>query len=162
MVLGLIYLVSLILKIKGYRLFIKYGLIAVFVIFMWMSVGVFANKTLNGAYQGILRVNPYQYELAKWLRTSDIPEDAEIYHMGAISLAKTRWIWMIGHRFLASSDGEPIDKYNITHVVMDYSDFALIGDQSTVNKLQEWEKQNLANKSLIYNKDYIKVYEFED
>ncbi len=166
MILGLIYTVSLIPKLmptlRRYKSLLKYGLIIIFVIFMFMSAGVAANRSLKGAYSGILRINPYQYELAQWLRQGNVPEDAAIYHQGSIFLAKTRWIWFIGHRHLISSERHSVDEYNVTHVIMDYSDFALIGDQNTVNNLQEWEKQNLINNTLIYDKDYIRVYEFEN
>ncbi len=161
MVLGLIYLISLIPKIKGYKTAIRYGLMAVFVIFMFMSIGTEANKSLKGAYTGISRINPYQYDLLKWLRQSNVPEDAQMFHMGSISLAKTRWFRMIGQRYATHEDYE--QRINTTtHVIMDYSDFALIGDQNTVNTFQEWEKQNLFNNTLIYDKNYIRVYEFEN
>ncbi len=159
MVLGLIYLVTLIPKIEGYRTYIKYGLITIFVIFMFVSIEGAANKTLKGAYQGVLRINPYQYELALWLR-QNTPEDAAIYHMGTISLAKTRWVWMIGHRHLIPSTKFNIEDFNLTHIVVDYSDFGLIGDQNTVNQIQKFEKQ-IATNPLIYNKNYIKVYGLE-
>lgn len=163
MVLGLLYLISLIPKVKWYKHIVKYGLIAVFVVFMLMSIGVEASKSLKGAYQGILRLNPYQYELTQWLKGSSVPEDANMYHMGSTSVAKTRWLWMRGQRHIRPSVSEDITTsiFNITYVIMDYSDFVFIGDQVTVGKMQEWEKQNLANSSLIYNKNYIRVYEFE-
>lgn len=157
MVLGLLYLVSFIPQIKGYKGVIKYGLMLIFVVFMFVSVGVVASKSLKGAYGGILRINPYQYDLTKWIKENTV-EDAQLYHMGSISLAKTRWLWMTGHRYIAYNEYEERNK---THVIVDYSDLALIGDQNNVNKLQEWEKQNLANNTLLYNKDYIRVYEFE-
>ncbi|MEA2038033.1 MAG: DUF6541 family protein [Nanoarchaeota archaeon] len=160
-VLGLIYLVSLVPKIKQYKVIIKYGLLITLVIIISMSIGTTAKKSLEGAYSGILRVNPHQYELTNWLREGNVQEDADMYHMGAISLAKTRWLWMVGHRHMYSSAYAPIEQYNITHVIMDYSDFALAGHQAGLNQLQAWEQQNLVNNTLIYNKNYIRVYEFE-
>lgn len=162
MVLGLVYLFSLIPKIKRYRSYIRHGLMVLFVVFMFMSVGIGASKSLKDAYQGSSRINPYQYEMVQWLRQSDVPEDAQLYHIGAISLAKTRWLWMIGHRHMRSSERYDMKEYNITHVVVDYSDFALIGHQEGINKLQEWEKQNMANESLIYDRTYVKVYKLEN
>lgn len=157
MVLGILYLLSLVPHIKGLRTPLKYGLMLLFVILMLTSIGAVANKTLKGAYQGVLRINTYQYDLAKW-NQQNLPEDSQIYHMGTISLAKTRWIWMVGHRFMIPSSDFKLEEYNATHVAVDYSDFALAGDQNTLNKLQEWEKQNMANKSLIYNTNLIRVY----
>jgi len=161
MVLGLVYLVSLIPELR-YKRYIKYGLMAVFVVFMFMAVGVEASKSLKEAYGGILRINPYQYELTQWIEKSKtIPQNTEMYHAGEISLAKTRWLWMISHRFMLDSGRYDLGG-NVSYVIVDYSDFALIGDQNTINNLQEWEKQNLANSSLIYDKTYIRVYEFEN
>jgi hypothetical protein len=129
---------------------------------MFISIGTEANSSLKGAYPGISRLNPYQYELTDWLK-NNIPEDENTYHMGSISTSKTRWLWMISNRHLRPSSDEDINSaYNITHVIIDYSDFALIGDQNTLNKIQEWEKQNMANNSLIYDKTYIKVYKVEN
>jgi hypothetical protein len=162
MVLGMIYLISFIPKLRGYKSIIKYGLIIVFTVFMFISIGTEANSSLKGAYPGISRLNPYQYELTDWLK-NNIPEDENTYHMGSISTSKTRWLWMISNRHLRPSSDEDINSaYNITHVIIDYSDFALIGDQNTLNKIQEWEKQNMANNSLIYDKTYIKVYKVEN
>jgi hypothetical protein len=159
-VLGLIYTASTISKVVGYKRIIRYSLIIVLVVSMLISVGVTANTSLKGAYSSVLRVNPYQYELTQWLK-QNTPEDAHIYHMGSISLSKTRWMWMIGNRYMISSERENINDFNITHLVMDYSDFALVGDQNTLNTLQGWEMQNLVNNTLLYNKNNIRVYEFE-
>jgi hypothetical protein len=160
MVLGLIYLVSFVPK--GYRLVVKSFLMILFVVFMFVTVGSTVHTTLGSTYQGVSRVNSHQYDLIQWLRQSNVPENSDIYHMGSISLAKTRWIWMMGHRHMISSNVADIADYNITHVLMDYSDFALIGDQNTVNELQEWEKQNLLNGTVIYDRNYIRVYKLEN
>ena len=160
MVLGLLYLVSLVPNIKGYKQAVKYGAIAVFAALMVASVGVEANNSLKNAYQGISRINPQQYELAQWLKDGGVPEDSAMYHLGAVSLAKTRWLWMVGQRAIRSSDREKMSDFNITHVIVDYSDFALIGRQDAVNQLQDWEMKNTANQTKIYDKDYIKVYKF--
>jgi hypothetical protein len=160
MVLGLIYLVSFVPK--GYRRVVKGFLMILFVVFMFVTVGSTVHTTLGSTYQGVSRVNPHQYDLIQWLRQSNVPENSDIYHMGSISLAKTRWIWMMGHRHMISSSVANINDYNVTHVLMDYSDFVLVGDQNTVNGLQEWEKQNLLNGTVIYDRNYIRVYKLEN
>ena len=161
MVLGLLYLVSLTPKIKEYKYAIKYGLIITFVVLTFMSVGIEANKSLKGAYQGISRLNPPQYELVSWIRQSNIPADSNIFHMGSISQQKSRWMWMMSQRYVMQ--GEEGKRVNITnYIIMDYSDFAFVGSKDMINQLQEWERQNLANNTLIYNKEYIRVYKFEN
>ena len=47
------------------------------------------------------------------------------------------------------------------YIVVDYSDIALLSDRSFVNTWQEFEKANLANHTLLYNKDNIRVYKYE-
>ncbi len=48
---------------------------------------------------------------------------------------------MMSQRFVYEKEiGE-----NVTHIIMDYSDFGLAGDKNMINNLQEWEKQNLIN-----------------
>lgn len=160
-VLGIIYFISLIPVVKGYKSIIKYGVLVVFSILMIFSIGVAANKSLGEAYGGISRVNSYQSELMGWLIESDVPKDAQMYHVGAISPTKTRWMWMAGHRFIATYPQHKMEDYNITHVIIDYSDFALIGNQEAVNQVKQWEIENLVNSSLIYDKDYLKVYKLE-
>jgi len=159
-VMGLLYLISLIPKIKGYRNVIKYGLIVAFMVFIFISIGMAANTSLKGAYTGILRLNPYQYELTQWTK-ENIPEGADMYHVGSISLAKSRWMWMRGHRFMANYPDHSIDDYNISYIVIDYSDFMAVGYQDGLNLVQEWE-QNLVNNTKIYDKELIKVYKIEN
>jgi len=158
MVLGLIYLISLAPKIKGNL--IKYSAITLFAIIMFISIGTGAGKSLDEAYQGIVRLNPSQYELTGWL--TNTPENENLYHMGALSSAKTRWIWMRGQRFIATFPDHKIEDYNISYFIVDYSDLALIGHKEGLAQLQEWEKQNMINNTIVYEKDYIRVYKNED
>lgn len=161
MVLGLIYLLSFMPVVKGYKASIKYGLLIVFAVLMIISIGAEANTALKGAYGGVLRINPYQYELSQWSK-NNIPEDAQMYHMGAISSVKTRWIWMVSHRFIATYPDHKMEDYNISYIIMDYSDFTLAGYQDGINHLQVWEGENMANNTKIYDKNYIRVYQLGD
>jgi hypothetical protein len=159
-VLGLLYLISLIPKINGYKNIIKYGLITSFIVFIFISIGIAANTSLKGAYTGISRLNPHQYEFTRWAM-ENIPEDAEMYHVGSISLAKSRWMWMVSQRFVGNYPDHSLDDYNISYIIIDYSDFAAVGHQDGLNLVQSWE-QNLINNTKLYDKELIKVYEFEN
>ena len=75
MVLGLIYLTSFIPK--AYRQVVKGILLIIFVILMFVTVGSTVHTTLESTYQGVSRVNPYQYELVQWLRQDNVPDDAD-------------------------------------------------------------------------------------
>ena len=46
----------------------------------------------------------------------------------------------------------------VGYALVDYSDWVLLRNENEIKKLEEWEKDNLANATLLYNKDYIKVY----
>ena len=160
MVLGLLYLISLVPVGKNYKKFLKYAFVFCFAFILFFSFGTNSVDLLKDAYGGLGRVNQYQYDLAQWLRGSEVSEDSDIFHMGAVSLAKTRWIYMVGQRYMASSTVQSIDEFNISYVVMDYSDWALMGNVDSIAKLDEWEKSNLANNTLVYTNEYIRVYEF--
>jgi hypothetical protein len=161
MVLGVVFLISIIPGFKQYKKAIRYGAVIVFGLLMFFSFGIQAQKQLAGAYQGLLRVNPYQQEVISWLQVNT-PDDALIYHMGSVSVAKTRWIWMLSHRAMDPSVSTDLDKQNYTHAIVDYSDFGFIGDQNSLDKIQEWEQQNMANNTLLYDKDYIRVFKLEN
>jgi len=157
MVLGILYLPSMIQALKQYKHQIKRLALVLFVILMFVSIGINANTSLKGAYLGISRVNPAQYELTKWLKLNT-PEDSDMYHIGSISQQKTRWIRTISQRYTVENR---YDERNKTHVIVDYSDFMLIKDQNNINKIQKWEEQHMINSTLIYDKNFIKVYKLE-
>ncbi|MBD3164424.1 hypothetical protein GF323_04440 [Candidatus Woesearchaeota archaeon] len=160
MALGLIYTFSLIPK--HYRKAIKPLLLLVFAVLMFFSVGLPAYNSLKDAYSGIARINPIQYGFSKWLRESTIEETDNLYHMGSISLARTRWLWMIGHRHMIDSTRYSLDEINSTHIIIDYSDLTMLQNKEALLQLQEFEERNLHNNTLVYSTKYIRVYELEN
>ncbi len=164
MVLGLLYaytfFVKLVPALRRYKSLIRYVLVVAFMIVVFISIGAGARDSLEGAYKSIIaRANPSQHALSTWLRGSEVPDDADMFHMGALSLAKTRSIYMMGHRYMGTSAGGSLDEKNFTYIVMDYSDLLLIGNRDGLNQLQSFE-MSLANNTLLYNKDNIRVYEY--
>jgi len=162
MVLGLLYFLSYAKYFKQYKSYIKYGVIALFVALIVFSNGRMAYSQLKGAYAGVTRVTPYQNELSEWIN-DNLPRDADVYSFGALTQAKSRWVWMLSHtyvQYIRSFSEEGIGNY--THVVLDYSDRIAIGDKNTVDVMQAWEKENLADSTLLYDKDYIRVYKLEN
>jgi len=151
MALGVIFIVSFIPVFKQY---VKYIAVVAFAVLLFFSFGKGAIAFLSSAYSGVERINPSQYDLAGWMREQ--PNTDIFYHIGSLSLAKTRWIWMIGQHY---AEYDP-SKANFTHVIVDYSDMAAIGNGNAVAGLQEWEKQN-ANLTSVFTNQYIKVYKLE-
>ena len=75
--------------------------------------------------------------------------------MGSLSLAKTRWLWMVGHRYLIERES---DITNVSFMIIDYSDLSQMGNQQPVNQLKNFEDENFANRTAIYQNPFIKVY----
>jgi hypothetical protein len=70
-------------------------------------------------------------------------------------------MWMVSQRFVGNYPDHSLDDYNISYIIIDYSDFAAVGHQDGLNLVQSWE-QNLINNTKLYDKELIKVYEFEN
>ncbi len=49
----------------------------------------------------------------------------------------------------------------IEHIIFDYSDFVAMGDGQRITALQQKEQQVSLNATLVYDKNYIRVYEFD-
>ncbi len=161
-VIGLWYLLSYSKYFKQYQSYIKYGLIVVFAALIVFSNGNAAYLQLKGAYSGVLRMTPYQADASAWVK-ENLPRDSNVYSFGALTQAKSRWMWMISDTYLQyirSFSEESLDNY--THVLLDYSDRVIINDQDTTGSMQSWEQENLAGDTLLYDKGYIKVYKLEN
>jgi len=160
-VVGLFSIVSFIKLKKEYRTYIKYGLVILFIIFAFSVNGKTAYNSLKNAYGGILRLTPYQYEVSEWME-QNLPENANVYETGTVIYTKKKWIRAISVRHLLW-DFEGIQpKKNATvgtHLLVDYSDLVLINDMANIEALQKWENENVKGQKLVYDKDYIKVYE---
>ena len=156
LVLGILYLAVLIPK--KYKSLFRVGSLLLVTILMLSTIGIQSSTVLKNSYLGIQRINPYQYEFSQWMK-ENIDENSELKHYGSISLAKSRWIWMTGHRFLYPSSNT---EFNITHIVVDSSDFAIAGDRNSVAQLNQLSNILEANNTLIYSNDFVKVFEIEN
>ncbi|MBI2139368.1 glycosyltransferase family 39 protein [Candidatus Woesearchaeota archaeon] len=162
-VLGIWFLLNSI-PVKGrLKAILKYGLLSLFAVFLALAVAPPAFTALSSSYQGVNRLNPSQYEIAQWLKSGEgmamLPETSRIYHLGSVSLAKSRWLSMAGHHeFLFEPNKSPKDA-NASHVAVDTSDFALAGRQDLVQQLEALERQSFANQTSLYNKNGIRVYQ---
>ncbi|MBR9699244.1 hypothetical protein GOV09_02215 [Candidatus Woesearchaeota archaeon] len=155
MSIGLLYALSFLPALGKWRGHLQNGAIIVFAVLLLSATGPSAQGFLEGAYQGVGRINGHQSEYTEWLRSSDLEEDASFVHVGSLSLAKTRWLWMIGHRYhypsTIQAEAPPI------YTVIDLSDFALIRDQQSIAALQNLEL-TFSNKTAVYESEFIRVY----
>jgi len=175
-VIGVLSLPSLINIKKIYKSYLKYGLAALVVILTLIYNFPAANSTLNGAYDSpLIRINPAQVEVSEWLR-DNIDENANVSVAGppAQIMQKVWWMASYSHRTSQYFEGfltwgtfeenrDEIVKYHILndYMVMDYSDIALLGDRSLVERWQQFESEALANHTLLYNRNNIRVYKYE-
>lgn len=139
---------------------IKYILIILFFIFIFLYNYKPAYNQLKDAYKGIIRVTPYQYQAALWIK-DNLPENSNILAMGTIMTQKTRWLRYISQHYMYD-EGDIIP----THIMLDYSDLVLLqNDQRFKEKLDElkkYEQDNLQNKTLLYDINNIRVYSLEN
>ncbi len=159
-VLGLLYLPSLI-PIKKYRPYIKYALVLLFFLFAIFVNGKFAYSALNGAYGGVGRMNTEQYQAAEWMK-ENLPEGTNVTDVGVISLKRAYWIQGVSFRiqtpFAPKTENFPTRDEMEQYVLMDYSDLIRMGRKDIAEQILSWERLNLANDTLLYDRNNLRVY----
>lgn len=144
-------------KYESFKKYLKYGLIALFLILAVSVNGASAYNVLNGMQYSIGRINPAQYEAAEWVM-ANLEENADIYDIGTLGYqnfaAKIKWLGVLSQRHFIINDFE----INSTdYVFLDYSDALLLGNKAYISSLQNFEN-NFQNMTPIYNKNHIRVY----
>ena len=136
-----------------------------------------AYVTLSNAYNSpFLRINSAQVDASEWLQ-SNIDENANVSVIGPPEqiMQKIWWMASYSHRtsfffegfiLWPSGKNESVEetvKYHLLndYVMFDYTDIGLLSDRSFVDKWLAFEKQNLGNHTLLYNKDNIRAYKYE-
>lgn len=173
-VIGLVNLISLIKLPNQKKKYIKYALVVLFLISVTLIQGKQAYSTLNNAYQGILRITPYQYEYAEWI-DKNLPKDALVHTIGPITYPKMRFIHVLSHRFLIDQsryssfhNHSLVKEKNLTvdYLLIDYSDLIQLQNQERFRKYLnytiEWEKSLQPNLTLIYEGKYHRIYKIKD
>lgn len=144
---------------KKFSTIIKYAFILIFIVLVIMLNGKPAYSQLKDAYQGPMRLTQPQYEAALWMKDNlDIYADIEDF--GTLNLAKKRWIQYVSQRHINHINN--FDE-NITsdYVLLDYSDPYILKDYSGFpQQIEDMKKleANLTGASLVYDKNYIRVY----
>ncbi len=154
---GLISLSS-VFRQEALKKYLKFGLIALFLILAVSINGKSAYDTLAGQQYSIGRINPWEMEAAEWIR-SNLPENADIYGVGPAGYqyfgAKIKWLGVLSQRHFIVN----LNNLNMSDFVfIDYTDALLLQSQDYVNTLQNFER-NFKNATPIYNKNNIRVHQ---
>ena len=173
-ILGALFIVSFI-KAKQISQFLKYGMALLVVILTFSYSMPQAYSTLNSAYDYPLkRLNKAQVDVSEWLKanTND-QQNVSIIGPPPELMEKVWWMASVSQRVSNFFEGfltwgryknkPEIARSHLLNdlIVMDYSDIGLISDRSYVDKWQQFERQNLVNHTLLYNKGNIGVYKYE-
>ncbi|MBW2976433.1 glycosyltransferase family 39 protein [Candidatus Woesearchaeota archaeon] len=175
-VLGVFSIASFIKIPKLYNSFLKYGAAALIVVLTLIYNMPQAYSTLDQAYDSpIIRLTPAQVEVSEWLK-DNIDENQNVSVIGQPSqiMQKVWWMASFSHRVSNFFEGfltwrywednrEVIVRDHILNdvIVMDYTDLLAIGNKELLDQWSSFEKQNLANHTLLYDRENIRVYKYE-
>jgi hypothetical protein len=163
------------------RSVLNIALLAVFVLVFVFAIAKPQYSSLQHQYEGISRITPVQIEAAKWIN-KNLPEDAVVYNYGTLTYGKKRFMLAFSHRYIDNFHGEIVngsivnpehwsflEDYNTSYYFMfDYSDLAVLAAvpqysqsaQQQIQRMQAFELQQFSNKTPVYDKNQVRVYEF--
>lgn len=174
---GAVYLGSFIKLPTNYNKYLKYGLAAVFVYFIFSinltNASKFLNKNVynpNTADGFFVTLSKEQYEAAEWI-LRNVPSDYNISVLGiphqqnflGATAKKIRWSAAVSQHvtrfyYLAEDKEEHLKYY---YIMLDYTMLAPLNDKETFDDMQLFEKTTLTNYTLVSDKDSIRVYKLE-
>ena len=176
---GAIYLSSFIKLPLNFNRYLKYALVVVFIFFTLtvnmtsssklMSKEVYNPNTQSGFFTTL---SSEQYQLGQWI-LENVPESINLSVMGIphqeqlleATAKKIRWLAAVSqhvNRFhFLREDQEEILKSKDWYIVMDYTMLVAINDRETFENMQLIERTALANHSLVYDQNNIKVYKVD-
>lgn len=177
--LGAVYLASFIKLPSNYNRYLKYAIIAVFVYFTFsvnmasastiINKEVYNPKTQSGFFTTL---SPEQYQAAQWI-LDNVPASSNISALGIphqeqllpATAKKIKWFAAASQHVTRfhfwQDDQEGILKSPEWYILIDYTMVGPINDQETFNNMQILERENIANRTLVYNQNNIKVYKLE-
>lgn len=179
--LGIMFILSFIGIRKRYKQYLNYLAAMLFIIFTIVVVGKPTYSLLYNAYGGLGRITPYQYDVAEWI-SENTDEGTDIYtdpgisyhYFGSLSYGSFRFINMISRR---NADGDNVSlryyvqyakqypewnrTWNFTHTVFDYSGYYILKNQQELEKIQQLENSIKDIATLVYDKNLIRVYEYD-
>jgi len=176
---GAIYLASVFKIPKSYGKYIKYGLAAVFIYFAFSVNMVVASRTLNTEIYNpdtssgfFTTLNDAEFEASQWI-LDNAPKDVNVTVLGiphqdqyvSATSKKIRWMAAVSQHvtrfYFFREDKEIILKSFDWYIMLDYTMVGLLNDQETFDSMQEFEKTDLINHTLVYDKGNIRVFKFE-
>lgn len=144
---------------KNHINYIRVGLSLIFCILVISFNFVPAYKQMRYAYYGIGRITEPQYEACGWIK-ENLPQQADIGLVGTRTLAKILWIQVLSVRNILAPNEQELWK-EPQYFMVDYTDDLVLNDREALAQLTEAEKQIANNASLVYNRDYIRIYELD-
>ena len=176
---GAVYLVSLLKVPQSFNKYIKYAIIIVLVYFTLSINMANAYQTLNKntynpnpvdgkiGYDFLKILTEPQFEAAEWV-LKNVPEGYNISILGiphqdqfvSATAYKIRWFAAVSQHvtrfyYLAADKQNHIKNF---YILLDYTMLGVVGDKITFDDMQQFEKTKLANHTLVYNKNNIKIY----
>lgn len=170
---GSIYLASSVRLPQNYSKYLKYGLVVLFVYLTFSVNMVTASNMLNkNTYNDFFgTLNENEYQAAQWV-LYNVPTLANVTVLGipyssnvlTITSKKIRWFAAASQRitrfYYFLENKEEILKSSEWYFMLDYTMPLALNDKETLNYIQQFEKNELTNHTLVYNKNNIRVYKF--
>ena len=181
---GAVYISSSIKLPANYNKYIKYSIVGFFVhhafsIIMKNSLNILNKNTYNpNPIDGKLSpdflkiLTEPQFQAAQWV-LENVPSTSSLSVLGIphqsnflpATAYKIRWFAAVSQHvtrfYYLREDKEEILKSKDWYIMLDYSMLAALNDRQTFDNMQEFEKTKLANHTLVYDKNSIRVYKFE-
>lgn len=182
---GAVYACYLIKISDNIKKYIKYFLVAVVVYFTFSVNMANASTTLNkNTYnpnpingklsQDFLKIlTEPQFQAAQWI-LENVPSNYNISVLGiphqsnflSATAYKIRWFAAVSQHvtrfYYLREDKEELLKSKDWYIMLDYTMVGTLNDRQTFEDMQEFEKTKLANHSLVYDKNNIRVYKIEN
>lgn len=136
------------IKSDSIRMILKGTAIAFFIMVLFINFGL-AKDTLRDAYDGPIRLTENQYKTAEWIE-KNVPHNSHIYYIGQLTYPKQRFMYVLSKSF-GIYQQDPIEEYHhIDYVLIDYSDFAMVGNTNGIQFLNVWEQYMVREQKIRY------------
>ncbi|MBI2135295.1 hypothetical protein HYU09_04860 [Candidatus Woesearchaeota archaeon] len=173
-VIGALSIPKLIPVNKDIKKYLIYAFSILIVVLAFMYSFPAANSTLKAAYEHpFVRVNQDEIEATAWIE-SNIPEDGVISLIGPPDEKKFRWLAFLSHRpFSNIVEYLTLEQYSENaqelfskelhenYVMLDYTDIGRLQDRSHAERWLQFERIELADFTLLYDKNNIRIYKYE-
>ena len=171
--LGAVYAASAVKLPFNYNKYLKYGLAVVFVYFAITVNYTYAYKSLNKeTYNDFFgTLNQQEFQAANWA-LQNIPASHNLTVLGIpytpnylpVTAKKIRWFAAVSQhvsRFYYLFDKNTTEAHlKNDYVVLDYTMVGPMKDRGAFDNLQQFEKTDLANHTLIYDQNYVRMYKY--